>query len=135
MATTIPVPGLVGAKVFSSSQPLKTHPNPPSPRRLSERKFLEAFLRSLKLKSLTLLEADISLLDDTKILFKVPKGVCWLEEVESLFALLGGFVRSEEAKWKSIRQLGDSLPTCYAMEERSQGYEERYKQILGSAYC
>lgn len=47
---TIPVPGLVAVKVFSSIQPLKTEPNPPSPNILSGRKFRVAALRSLNVK-------------------------------------------------------------------------------------
>lgn len=47
-ATVSPVPGFTGAVPFSSIQPLKTQPNPPSPRKLSGRKFLVANLRSLK---------------------------------------------------------------------------------------
>ena len=46
-ATVSPVPGFTGAVPFSSIQPLKTQPNPPSPRRLSGLKFLVANLRSI----------------------------------------------------------------------------------------
>jgi hypothetical protein len=42
------VPGFTAAVPFSSIQPLKTQPNPPSPRKLSGRKFLVANLSSLK---------------------------------------------------------------------------------------
>lgn len=42
------MPGFTGAVPFSSIHPLNTQPNPPSPRRLSGRKFLVANLRSLK---------------------------------------------------------------------------------------
>jgi hypothetical protein len=59
-AMTIPVPGLAGASVFSSTQPLKTEPNPPSPSTLSGLKFLVAVLSSLKLKALTLADSRIS---------------------------------------------------------------------------
>lgn len=41
------MPGLTGAVPFSSIQPLKTQPKPPSPRRLSGLKFRVANLRSL----------------------------------------------------------------------------------------
>lgn len=96
IATTIPVPGLVGAKVFPSIHPLKTHPNPPSPSKLSERKFLVAFLRSLKLKDLRLLvRDDASPLDVIEDGFKLPKVACSLEAVESWFALQSGFVLPE----------------------------------------
>lgn len=54
MATTIPVPGLVGERVLSSIQPLYTHPNPPSPRYALDPKFLVADLRSLKLNDFRL---------------------------------------------------------------------------------
>lgn len=101
IATTIPVPGFVGAKVFSSIQPLKTHPNPPSPRSVSDRKFLVAFLRSLKLKDLRLLETDVSALrlletgvwglDATNGLLKISLGDFWVEEVDSCFVLLWVF--------------------------------------------
>jgi len=57
---TIPVPGLVGASVFSSIQPLKTDPNPPSPSTLSGLKFLVAVLSSLKVKALTFAASRIS---------------------------------------------------------------------------
>lgn len=46
-ATVSPVPGFTGAVPFSSIHPLKTHPKPPSPRRLSGLKFLVANFRSL----------------------------------------------------------------------------------------
>lgn len=42
------MPGFTGAVPFSSIHPLKTQPNPPSPRRLSGLKFLVAIFRSLK---------------------------------------------------------------------------------------
>jgi len=47
-ATVNPVPALTGAVPFSSIHPLKTQPKPPSPRRLSGRKFLVAHFSSLK---------------------------------------------------------------------------------------
>ena len=101
IATTIPLPGLVGAKVFSSIHPLKTNPNPPSPIKLSVRKFFVAFLRSLKVKDLRLLESDVSALDIIEDMFKVRKGACSLELVKSCFALHWGFVTPE----KRIHQL------------------------------
>ena len=58
-ATVSPVPGFTGAVPFSSIHPLKTQPNPPSPRKLSGRKFLVANLRSLK-GNLRSLEAILS---------------------------------------------------------------------------
>lgn len=48
-ATVTPVPGLAGAVPFSSIHPLKTYPNPPSPRMLSGLKFPVADLSSWKL--------------------------------------------------------------------------------------
>lgn len=57
---TMPVPGLVAASEFSSTHPLKTEPNPPSPRTLSGRKFLVAIFNSLKLKFLILTDCKIS---------------------------------------------------------------------------
>lgn len=92
MATTNPVPGLVGANVFASIHPLYTHPNPPSPSRLSGRKFLVAFLRSLKLKDLRLVGTDISALDATKALFKFPDVDCCEQEVLSICCLPLDFV-------------------------------------------
>ena len=59
-AMTIPVPGLVGAKVFASIHPLNTEPKPPSPRTLSGRKFRVEVLSSLKVKLLTLADCRIS---------------------------------------------------------------------------
>jgi hypothetical protein len=53
------VPGFTGAVPFSSIHPLNTQPNPPSPRRLSGRKFLVANLRSLK-QNFRSLEATLS---------------------------------------------------------------------------
>lgn len=58
-ATVSPVPGFTGAVPFSSIQPLKTQPNPPSPRKLSGRKFLVANLSSLK-ENFRSLEAILS---------------------------------------------------------------------------
>jgi hypothetical protein len=57
---TMPVPGLAGAKVFSSIHPLKTEPKPPSPSTLSGLKFLVAVLSSVKAKLLTLADWRIS---------------------------------------------------------------------------
>jgi hypothetical protein len=54
MATTIPEPGLVGKRVFSSIQPLYTQPKPPSPRYALEPKFLVAVFRSVKLNDFRL---------------------------------------------------------------------------------
>lgn len=56
----MPVPGLEAVKEFSSIQPLKTEPKPPSPSMLSGRKFLVAVLRSEKLKLFRLGEFKIS---------------------------------------------------------------------------
>jgi hypothetical protein len=53
------MPGFTGAVPFSSIHPLNTQPNPPSPRRLSGRKFLVANLRSLK-QNFRSLEATLS---------------------------------------------------------------------------
>nr|GMD29318.1 predicted protein [Ipomoea batatas] len=57
---TRPVPGLVAENEFSSIQPLKTEPNPPSPSTLSGRKFLVATLRSAKLKLFKVVDFKIS---------------------------------------------------------------------------
>jgi hypothetical protein len=51
-ATVRPVPGFTGAVPFTSIQPLKTQPNPPSPRRLSGLKFLVATLSPLNVNFL-----------------------------------------------------------------------------------
>lgn len=59
-AMTKPVPGLVGASVCSSIQPLNTQPNPPSPTILSGRKFLVAVLTSLIVKHFKLMHCSIS---------------------------------------------------------------------------
>lgn len=59
-AITMPVPGLVAANESSSIQPLKTEPNPPSPRTLSGRKFLVATLRSEREKLFKLEDCKIS---------------------------------------------------------------------------
>lgn len=77
--------------MFSSSQPLKTHPNPPSPSRLSDRKFFVAFLRSMKVKDLTVLEIGVS----TLLGAGSPNGFSWDNTVESNLALLEFFVVSE----------------------------------------
>ena len=57
---TKPVPGLVGVRLVSSNQPLKTEPNTPSPTTLSGLKFLVASLSSLKVKLLTDVNSSIS---------------------------------------------------------------------------
>ena len=54
IATIIPVPNLEGASVFSSTQPLKTFPKPPSPNKESVLKFLVAVFKSVKLNSFKL---------------------------------------------------------------------------------
>jgi hypothetical protein len=54
IATTNPVPTLEGVSVFSSIQPLKTFPNPPSPNKLSVLKFLVAVFKSAKVNSFKL---------------------------------------------------------------------------------
>jgi hypothetical protein len=59
-ATTIPLPGFAAENVCSSIHPLKTQPNPPSPRRLSGRKFLVAFFSSLNEKAFIFGEDKIS---------------------------------------------------------------------------
>lgn len=109
IATTMPLPGLVGARVFSSIHPLKTHPKPPSPRRLLERKFFVAILRSLKLKDFklstnvtSLLDVEIKLLDD-ELLTPLTEDVWFLEESE-LEEFLHGFGISIENKWKEISE-------------------------------
>ena len=58
-ATVSPVPGFTGAVPFSSIHPLNTQPNPPSPIRLSGRKFLVANLGSLN-ANFRSLEATLS---------------------------------------------------------------------------
>lgn len=59
IATIIPMPTLEGASVFSSTQPLKTLPNPPSPSTASDLKFLVAAFISAKVKTLKLGESKI----------------------------------------------------------------------------
>lgn len=49
-ATVIPTPLFVGFSVFSSTHPLQTRPNPPSPRTVSGLKFLVALFSSAKVK-------------------------------------------------------------------------------------
>jgi hypothetical protein len=49
-ATGMPAPLLAGLMVFSSTQPLCTRPNPPSPRRVSDLKFRVAALSSANVK-------------------------------------------------------------------------------------
>ena len=49
IATAIPVQELEGARVFSSTQTLKTLPKPPSPNTESGLKFLVAVFKSVKL--------------------------------------------------------------------------------------
>lgn len=56
----IPDPGFEAVRVNSSIQPLKTQPNPPSPRTLSGRKFLVAFFNSMNEKGFTLGDNSIS---------------------------------------------------------------------------
>lgn len=60
----MPKPGLVALRVSLSSQPLKTHPNPPSPRRLLSLKFLVAFLSTSKEKAFRYGDDSISLSED-----------------------------------------------------------------------
>lgn len=71
--------------MFASIQPLKTHPNPPSPSKLSGRKFFVAVLRSMKLKDLRVLGTHVSgALGAIKaLLFRPPNAVSWLEEAKS----------------------------------------------------
>lgn len=52
-ATAIPRPTLEGKYVFSSTQPLKTLPKPPSPRTVSGLKSLVAFFSSARVNSFT----------------------------------------------------------------------------------
>lgn len=59
-AMTMPVPGLAGAKVVSSTPPLNTDPKPPSPSTLSGRKFRVAVRSSVKAKLFTLADCRIS---------------------------------------------------------------------------
>lgn len=62
-AMTNPDPGFAAERVCSSIHPLKTYPNPPSPRRLSGLKFLVAFFNSLNEKALTCGDDRISASD------------------------------------------------------------------------
>lgn len=67
----MPVPGLAAVSEFSSTQPLKTQPKPPSPKTLSGRKFLVAVLSSLKLNPFKFEDSKISpsvLTDDNLLL-------------------------------------------------------------------
>lgn len=89
MATTMPLPGLVGQSVCSSIHPLKTHPNPPSPRKDSDRKFLVAFFRSFKVKDFKLALAAVSPLNDDQELITLVVEVVLLEFVELEVLLLG----------------------------------------------
>lgn len=57
---TMPVPGFAAANEFSSIQPLKTDPNPPSPNTLSGRKFRVDVLSSAKLKLFKFEDCKIS---------------------------------------------------------------------------
>lgn len=99
MATTIPVPGLVGPYVFSSIHPLKTRPNPPSPIKFSCRKFLVASLRSFKLKDFRLLEKDLGTFNS-----EVIGADSCSEEFEYCFGLLACFLPPE------IRRKASSMP-------------------------
>ena len=92
-ATTIPIPGFEGARVCSSIQPLKTCPNPPSPRRLSGRKFLVAFFRSLNKKAFKF--------EDDRISHSV-RGV-----ESSLLSLIDGRVNVERLELVLLVQVAD----------------------------
>lgn len=74
--------------MFKSIHPLKTHPKPPSPSKVSERKFLVAFFKSVKLKDLRLLCTDTSNLDAIKDLFKLPNDNSPPGEVETCLGLV-----------------------------------------------
>lgn len=74
-AMTIPVPDRAGARVCSSTHPLKTEPKPPSPKTLSGLKFRVAVLRSLKVKLFTFDDSNISPSD---------LGLCGAETDETL---------------------------------------------------
>lgn len=83
-AITMPVPGFEAASECSSTHPLNTEPKPPSPNTLSGRKFLVAFLSSLKVK--------LFKLDDCKISPSL-RGVCdWEPEETLLLELLFPFL-------------------------------------------
>ena len=97
--------------MFKSIHPLKTHPKPPSPSKVSERKFLVAFFKSVKLKDLRLLCADTSTLDAIKDLFKLLNDDSPLGEVETCFASPLGFVAPERTDSKIKDQL--SVPLRY----------------------
>lgn len=71
----MPVPGLVALNECSSIHPLKTEPNPPSPRTLSGLKFLVAAFSSLKVK--------VFKFEDCKISPSL-RGVCGIEAEDSL---------------------------------------------------
>jgi hypothetical protein len=92
-ATTIPDPGFEAVNVFSSIHPLKTQPKPPSPRRLSGRKFLVALFSSLNEKAFKFGDDNISpsLLGvgkHSELLFPLYDGMVRLEGTEERLVLL-----------------------------------------------
>lgn len=110
-ATTIPEPGFAAVNVCSSIHPLKTKPNPPSPRRLSGRKFLVAFFNSLNVKGFRFGDDNIS----PSVL-----GVGRLEEL--LFSLNEGIVNVEGAEERLV--LLEYLETPDADKEKNVGTEK-----------
>ncbi|GER41437.1 N-terminal Xaa-Pro-Lys N-methyltransferase 1 [Striga asiatica] len=89
-----PDPGLEAVRVCSSIHPLKTYPNPPSPRRLSDLKFLVALRNSLKVKALTCGDDRISASDLgvgklSALLLPLYEGIVMLDGTDELLFLLG----------------------------------------------
>lgn len=82
-AITMPVPGLVGAKVCSSIHPLNTVPKPPSPNILSGRKFLVAIFSSLKVKFFKFEDCKIS--PSVRTLCGAEPDETWVLELLDLF--------------------------------------------------
>ena len=96
--------------MFSSIHPLKTQPNPPSPSKLSDRKFLVAFLTSMNVKELMVfvLETEKSTFVDLS-----PRGdFSSLSGFESDLTLLLVFELSAR-KESLIRSKNENDFTCY----------------------
>lgn len=120
-ATTIPEPGFAAVNVCSSIHPLKTKPNPPSPRRLSGRKFLVAFFSSLNEKGFRF--------GDDKISPSVL-GVGRLEEL--LFSLNDGMVNVEGAEERLV--LLEYFETPDADKRKTLGQKELIYRKNTAAY-
>lgn len=100
-AMTTPDPGLAAVRVWSSIHPLKTYPNPPSPRRLSGLKFLVEFFNSLNEKGLAWGDDRISASVFgvgrlSPLLLTVYEGMLILEGGAGLPVFPGNFEASED---------------------------------------